>query len=130
MQAVESSLREALESLNLDEAVSGIYVAEVDRESVDPFVNSAKFAILGFHEYWCDPSRLLLSYLWKAAKKYMKDTVVGAMWFNEEGRKFAKYHGVDAIPATLLFHNGYKSEKIIGIMSEEDFFNILDKKII
>lgn len=127
MQAAGSSFADLISQLCSDRHGPRGYVTEVNPENLNSFVESAGTVVLGFHNYWCNPSKTLLSYLKKVAEKYDGKFAVGAVWFEDEGKKFARHYGLDAIPAVLVFLNGYKAGEIIGIGSEEDFFQGFEK---
>lgn len=127
MQSTESSFTNLLNELNAGSTESGISIIEMDSDYLKSIPESSGNVILGLHDYYCTPAKRLLGYLKKTAEKYDINTAVGVVWFEGYAKKFAKHYGVYAIPAVLIFRDGKSLGKIIGIESEEDFFQDLEK---
>ncbi len=82
--------------------------------------------LVDFWAEWCGPCRMLAPTIDKIANDYGDKIKVGKLDIDVNRDVTLKY-SINAIPTVILFKDGQVHQKFVGLKSERDFKEVLDK---
>jgi len=87
---------------------------------------STQPVLVDFYATWCGPCRKQLPIMDEIAKDYSGKARIGKMNVDEGKIKAAEF-GISSIPALLVFQDGQVVERLVGLHSKSQLFQIIDK---
>lgn len=102
-------------------------VIELNDVNFDSEVKRSTLPVLvDFYATWCGPCKKQLPIMDEVAKMYGDKARIGKLNV-EEGKIKAAEFGISSIPALLVFKNGQVVEKLVGLHSQNQLSDILNK---
>lgn len=87
---------------------------------------STQPVLVDFFATWCGPCRKQLPIMDDVAKEFAGKARIAKLNVDEGAAKSAEY-GISSIPALLVFKDGQVVEKMVGLHSQSQLSNILNK---
>jgi thioredoxin 1 len=84
--------------------------------------------LVDFWAPWCPPCVQLGPTIHKLAEKYKDRATIGKVNVDEQKQK-ARQFGINSIPTIMIFKDGRKVERLVGLQSEETLTQLLEKHI-
>ena len=102
-------------------------VSEFTDENFDQDVLKSDLPVLvDFWAEWCMPCRMVAPTIEAVAGKFSGRVKVGKL-DTDANRDVSAKLGISAIPTIILFNNGEVVRKFVGVTSEEEFSEELEK---
>lgn len=98
------------------------------RNSFDELISKEKFCLVDLYATWCGPCRMLAPTIEKIASNSNGRYAVAKVDVDEV-EEIAIRYGVNSIPTLLYFKDGVLVEKSIGLKTEEQILNTIEKYI-
>lgn len=88
--------------------------------------NNDKLVVVDFFATWCMPCQMLTPILSEISEKY--DGKVEFYKVNvDENQDAAMRYGVESVPTLIFFKDGKEVERQVGLLSEDEFSNIIEE---
>ena len=84
--------------------------------------------LVDFYADWCGPCRMLAPTIEKLAKDYQGRAIVCKVNVDSLPA-IAGQHGIQGIPAVLVFNKGQEVQRLVGLRSQSDYAKVLDKLV-
>lgn len=91
-------------------------------------MRSTQPVLVDFYATWCGPCKKQLPIVDELAKEFAGNVRVAKMNVDEGGSKSAEF-GISSIPALLVFQNGKIVERLVGLHTQGQLSNILNKHL-
>lgn len=89
-------------------------------------IRSTQPVLVDFYATWCGPCKKQVPIMEEIAKEYSGKARVAKINV-EDGKIKATEYGISSIPALLVFKDGKVVEKMIGLHSQSQLSDILNK---
>jgi len=97
-----------------------------NKETFEKVKNSKGLFVVDFYAEWCRPCKLLSPVLEKVAEKYQGKAAFYKVDVDQFG-DLAVENGIEATPTVLFFKDGKQAERLVGLRSEADYSNVIEK---
>ena len=101
-------------------------VMNVTLSNFDEVKNSEKTVLLDFYAVWCGPCQMLSPIVDELSEEYKGKIKVGKVNVDEQGELAASF-AIVSIPTLLLFQNGKLTERLVGVRSQDELEDMIEK---
>lgn len=85
--------------------------------------------LVDFYADWCGPCKMMAPIVEKLSEKYDGKVKIGKCNVDEEGELARKYH-IMSIPTMVLLVNGEVKETIMGLVSQNELEEKIEKVLV
>lgn len=94
----------------------------------DGAAEGASLALVDFWADWCGPCRMLTPVMERLAERYGEKVLMGKVNVDQEP-ELARRFGVMSIPTVVFLKNGREFHRLVGVMPEAAFTQVLDENL-
>ena len=103
---------------------------EIKDENFDEIVLKSKLPVMvDFWAAWCGPCRMVGPIIDELSDEYKGKAVIGKLDI-DSNQQYAAQFGVRNIPTVLIFNHGELIERKVGVVSKNEYAQVLDNLII
>jgi thioredoxin 1 len=100
----------------------------LDETNLSDTISGNDVVLVDFYADWCMPCKMLMPTVETIATEFEGRAVVGKV-DSDANSQLAVEHGVSALPTILIFKGGEVVERLIGLKSEDDLREALNKAL-
>ena len=101
-------------------------IESLNMDNFEAFIGRDGLTVVDFFATWCMPCRMMAPIVEAAAEKYAGRVDVGKIDV-DECTDLALNYDIHSIPCVLFFKKGEEVHRIVGLTSEENFYDALEE---
>jgi thioredoxin 1 len=102
-----------------------IKITDADFEEL---INGDKPVLVDFYADWCGPCKMLAPHIANLADEFKGRALVGKLDVDANNETTDKY-GIMSVPTVMVFKNGGKADKSVGLIRYDALKEMLEKAI-
>lgn len=99
-------------------------IVNIEQNNINKELNENGIVLVDFHAKWCGPCKVMSPVLDKIADEFVGKVLVLKIDIDINS-ELAQEYEIRSIPTVLIFKNGKKVERLLGVQSKE----VLTKKL-